>query len=62
MTQYFFQPWDSMEAEKIDQLKILMEALLKALKSPQTRRWQGYSGTARNFGWRSTQWVRDKVR
>jgi hypothetical protein len=62
MTQYFFQPWNGIEDAKIEQLKTLMEALLKALKSPQTRRWQGYPGTARNFGWRSAQWVRDKVR
>ena len=62
MTQCFFQPWKGLDDAKIDQLKILMEALLKALKSPQVKRWQGHSGTARNFGWRSAQWVRDKVR
>ena len=41
MTLYFFEPWDEMEEGKIDQLKVLMEALLRALKSPQTKRWQG---------------------
>jgi len=62
MTLYFFEPWSDMQEAKIDQLKILMEALLKALKSPQTKQWFGHSSTIRNFGWRSTQWVRDKVR
>jgi hypothetical protein len=62
MTQYFFEPWADMEGTKIDRLKVLMEALLRALKSPQTERWHGHSNTARSFGWRSAQWVRDKVR
>jgi len=62
MTQYFFEPWANLEAAKIQQVKVLMEALLRALKSPQTKRWHGASSTSRSFGWRSTQWVRDKVR
>ena len=62
MTQYFFEPWEDMEDAKVDQLKVLMEALLKALRSPQTRNWHGHSSIARSFGWRSSQWVRDKER
>jgi len=62
MTLYFFEPWDEVEEGKIDQLKVLMEALLRALKSPQTKRWQGQTSATRNFGWHSTQWVRDKER
>jgi len=62
MTQYFFEPWANMKEANIDQLKILLEALLRALKSPQTKRWHGASSTARNLGWHSAQWVRDKVR
>lgn len=62
MTQYFFKPWSDVQDAKIEQLKILMEALLKGLKSPQTKRWHGHSSLNRNFGWRSAQWVRDKVR
>ena len=62
MTLYFFEPWDEIEEEKINQLKVLMEALLRALKSPQTKRWQGKTSATRNFGWRSTQWVHDKER
>ena len=62
MTQYFFEPWESMDQAEIDQLKILMEALLKGLKSSKSMSWHGNTGTSRNFGWRSAQWVRDKVR
>jgi hypothetical protein len=62
MTQYFFEPWADMEAAKINQLKILMEAMVRGLKSPQTKRWHGQSTASRSFGWRSAQWVRDKVR
>lgn len=62
MTQSFFDAWANIEEVKIEQLKVLMEALLKALKSPKSKRWHGNTSTARNFGWRSAQWVRDKVR
>jgi len=62
MTQYFFEPWANIEEAKIDQLKILMEALLRALKSPKTTRLHGATSTTRIFGWHSAQWVRDKVR
>jgi flagellar biosynthesis chaperone FliJ len=62
MTQFFFEPWAALEESKIHQLQILMEALLKGLKSPQTKRWHGQTSTSRHFGWRSAQWVRDKVR
>ena len=62
MTLYFFEPWDEIEEGKINQLKVLMEALLRALKSPQTKRWQGQASATRNFGWRATQWVHDKER
>ena len=65
MTQNFFEPWAEMSEPKIHQLQTLMEALLKGLKSPQTKRWQGQataSTASRNFGWRSVQWARDKVK
>ena len=62
MTLYFFEPWDEMEEAKIDQLKVLMDALLRALKSPQTKRWQGHASATRNIGWHASQWVRDKER
>jgi hypothetical protein len=62
MTQYFFEPWAELEELKINQLQMLMEALIQGLKSPQANRWHGQTNTTRNFGWRSTQWVRDKVR
>jgi DNA-binding PadR family transcriptional regulator len=62
MTQYFFEPWADMEEARVNQLKILMEALIQGLKSPQTKRWHGQTRASRNFGWRSAQWVRDKVR
>jgi hypothetical protein len=62
MTQTFFDAWTNIEEARIDQLKVLMEALLKALKSPKSKRWNGNNSSFRNFGWRSAQWVRDKVR
>jgi hypothetical protein len=62
MTLYFFEPWEDMEESKIDQLKVLLEALLRALKSPQTKHQNGSIGTMRNFGWRSAQWLHDKER
>ena len=62
MTQYFFEPWAFLEEEKVNKLKILLEALVGALKSPRVKRWHGHASTSRNFGWRSAQWVRDKVR
>jgi hypothetical protein len=62
MTQNFFEPWVDLEDDKVEQLKVLMEALLRGLKSAQSRRWHGASSTARNFSWRSAQWVRDKIR
>jgi hypothetical protein len=62
MTLNFFEPWDEIEEGKIDQLKVLMDALLKALKSAQPKRWQGHASATRNFGWRAAQWTRDKER
>ena len=62
MTQTFFEPWSVLGDEKINKLKILMKALVKALNSPSKNRWQGANSNSRNFGWRSAQWVRDKVR
>jgi predicted transcriptional regulator len=62
MTQNFFEPWINMNEAKLTQLQTLMEALLKGLKSPQTKRWQGKASASRNFGWRTAQWARDKVR
>jgi hypothetical protein len=62
MTLYFFEPWAALEESKINQLQILMEALIQGLKSPQAKRWHGQTSTSRNFGWRSAQWVRDKER
>ena len=62
MTQSFFDAWGNIEEARIDQLKVLMEALLKALKSPKSKRWNGNNSSFRNFGWRSAQWVRNKVR
>jgi hypothetical protein len=62
MTLYFFEPWEDMQEGKVNQLKILMKALLRTLKSPQTNTWQRNTGTMRNFGWRSAQWIRDKER
>jgi hypothetical protein len=61
MTQDFFEPWVGLEESKINQLQILMEALIQGLKAPQAKRWHGQTSTSRNFGWRSAQWVRDKV-
>jgi hypothetical protein len=61
MTQNFFEPWANMEETRLTQLQTLMEALLKGLKSPQTKRWQGKGSASRNYGWRTAQWVRDKV-
>jgi len=62
MTLYFFEPWAALDEAKINQLQTLMEALLRGLKSSHAKRWHGQTNTSRNFGWRSTQWVRDKVR
>jgi hypothetical protein len=62
MTQYFFKPWLNLDEVKIDHLQTLMEALLKGLQSPQTKRWLGQTSSSRNFSWRTTQWVRDKIR
>ncbi len=62
MTQYFFEPWAFLDEEKNKKLKILLEALVSALKSPQIKRWHGQSSTSRNYGWRSVQWARDKLR
>ena len=62
MTQDFFEPWFAMNEAKVNQLHTLMEALLKGLKSPQTKRWQGKASASRSFGWRRAQWARDKVR
>ena len=61
MTQSFFEPWAEIEEPKINQLQILMEALIQGLKAPQIKRWHGSTSASRNFGWRSAQWVRDKV-
>ena len=62
MTQYFFEPWAEMSEGKTHQLQTLMEALVKGLKSPQTKRWHGQATASRTFGWRTAQWARDKVR
>ena len=62
MTQNFFEPWAKLGEAKINQLQVLMEALVQGLKSPQAKRWQGQTSANRKFGWRSTQWVRDKER
>jgi hypothetical protein len=62
MTQDFFEPWADMSEAKTRQLQTLMEALVKGLKSPQTKRWHGQANASRTFGWRSVQWARDKVR
>jgi hypothetical protein len=63
MTQNFFEPWADMDEAKVHQLQTLMEALLKGLKSSPAKRWQGQAANAsRNYGWRTAQWVRDKVR
>ena len=62
MTQSFFEPWAHLEDEKINKLKILLEALANAMKTDSEKRWLGQTNSSRNFGWRSVQWVRDKVR
>jgi len=62
LTQNFFEPWTAMDEAKVSQLQTLLEALLKGLKSSLTKRWQGQASASHNFGWRSAQWVRDKVR
>ena len=62
MMKNFFEPWSNIDENKIEKLQILMEAMIQGLKSPKVKRWHGQTSTSRNFGWRSAQWVRDKVR
>jgi hypothetical protein len=62
MMKNFFEPWSNLEETKIEKLQVLMEALIQGLKSPKAKRWHGQNSTARSFGWRSAQWVRDKER
>ena len=61
MTQSFFEPWAHLEEEKINKLKILLEALANAMKTDSRKRWLGQTNSSRNFGWRTVQWARDKV-
>ena len=63
MTLNFFEPWADLEEEKISQLKMLLEALLHGLKSPQIKGLpMSQASAGRSFSWRTNQWLRDKER